>query len=65
MDEDSLLEKINEFKTKAKEDAETQYQRIIKALENIRVQNNNYRNLRKMNMGWTFTREIYSRKGVI
>ncbi len=38
MDEDSLLEKIKKFKTKAKEDAETQYQRIIEALKNIRDQ---------------------------
>ncbi len=29
LDEDSLLEKIKEFKMKAKEDAETQYQRSV------------------------------------
>jgi hypothetical protein len=38
LDEDSLLEKIKEFKMKAKGDAETQYQRIIEALQNIRDQ---------------------------
>ncbi len=38
MDEDSLQQKVKEFKIKAKENAETQYQKIIEALENIRVE---------------------------
>jgi hypothetical protein len=38
MDEDSLQEKVKEFKMKALENAETQYQKIMEALENIRVE---------------------------
>jgi hypothetical protein len=38
MDENSLQQKVKEFKIKAKENAETQYQKIIAALENIRVE---------------------------
>jgi len=36
LDEDSLLEKINEYKEKAKDNAESQYLRIVEAIKNVR-----------------------------
>jgi hypothetical protein len=39
LDADSFLEKINKFKEKTKEDAETQYLKIFEAIQNIRDKN--------------------------
>ena len=38
MDEDSLLEKIKSYKDKAKEEGETQYKKMVEALNKIRTE---------------------------